>query len=100
MSYASYFCRRKIDRSDRGSHCTNMTEKTIREMRDSAPFKAFDIHLSNGHALRVSTPDHLFFIPKSPEFLVVLPDGGFRIVDLSQVVSIGRTAARSKSSSR
>jgi hypothetical protein len=53
--------------------------------------------LTNGHTLRVATPDHLFFIPKSPEFMVVLPDGGFRIVDLSQVVSIGRSAIRSKS---
>jgi hypothetical protein len=74
-----------------------VTEKTIKEMRDAAPFKAFDIHLTNGHTLRVATPDHLFFIPKSPEFMVVLPDGGFRIIDLSQVVSIGRAATRSKS---
>jgi hypothetical protein len=74
-----------------------MTEKTIKEMRDAAPFKPFEIHLTNGHTLRVATPDHLFCIPKSPEFMVVLPDGAFRIIDLSQVVSIGRTAARSKS---
>lgn len=73
-----------------------MTEKTIREMRDAAPFKAFEIHLTNGHSLRVATPDHLFFIPKSPEFMVVLPDGAFRIVDLSRVVSVGRAATRAK----
>lgn len=46
---------------------------------------------------RVATPDHLFFIPKSPEFMVVLPDGGYRIVDLAQVVSIGRAPNRAKS---
>ncbi len=73
-----------------------MLAKTIRDMRDAAPFKAFEIHLTNGHALRVATADHLFFIPKSPEFMVVLPDGGFRIVDLGQVVSVGWAAARAK----
>lgn len=74
-----------------------MTEKPIKDMRDSAPFKPFEIHLTNGHTLRVATPDHLFFIPKSPEFMVVLPDGGYRIVDLAQVVNIGRAASRAKS---
>jgi hypothetical protein len=74
-----------------------VSDKTIKEMRDAAPFKPFDIHLTNGHTLRVATPDHLFFIPKSPEFMVVLPDGGFRIIDLAQVVSIGRAANRAKS---
>lgn len=67
-----------------------MREEVLKDMRDAAPFKPFEIHLSDGRALTVTTPDHLFFIPKSPEFMVVLPDGHFRIVDSSQVVSIGR----------
>lgn len=71
-----------------------MTADTIREMRDAAPFKKFDIHLANGHTLPVVSADHLFFIPNSSEFMVVLPDGAFRIVDLNQVVSLGRAAAR------
>jgi hypothetical protein len=73
-----------------------MTEKTIREMRDMSPFKSFKIHLSNGRALRVATRDHLFLFPESTEFMVVLPGGSFKIVDLAQVVSVGR-AARTKS---
>jgi hypothetical protein len=44
----------------------------------------------------VATADHLFFMPNNPDFLVVLPDGGFRIVDPRQVVSVGRSAARAK----
>ena len=73
-----------------------MKTKTLRELRDAAPFKPFEIHLSNGHALAVATPDHLFFMPNGGEFLVVRPDGGFRFVDSAQVVSAGRGSARAK----
>ena len=71
-----------------------MTAETIRDMRDAAPFKKFEIHLTNGHTLPVVSSDHLFFIPNSSEFMVVLPDGAFRIIDLNQVVSLGRAAGR------
>lgn len=70
-----------------------MRDQVIKDLRDAAPFKVFEIHLSNGQVLPVVTPDHLFFIPKSPEFMVVLPDGGFRIIDLAQVVSVGLPAS-------
>ena len=73
-----------------------MTLKTLREMRDAAPFKPFDLELADGRVLSVVTADHLFFMPNSIEFLVVLPDGGFRFVDANQVVSAGRGRARAK----
>ncbi|HEU0010593.1 MAG TPA: hypothetical protein VFT34_12325 [Verrucomicrobiae bacterium] len=73
-----------------------MTLKTLREMRDAAPFKPFEIHLADGRTVTVATADHLFFIPNNPDFLVVLPDGGFRIVDPRQVLSVGRGTARAK----
>ncbi len=65
-------------------------------MRGAARFKPFKVYLADGQQLRVVTPDHLFFFPNGEEFLVVLPDGGFRFVDYGQVVSVGREAARSK----
>ena len=74
-----------------------MSLKTLREMRDAAPFKPFEIQLADGRSLNVATPDHLFFIPNSTEFMLVLPSGGFRIVDSAQVVSVGRNAVRAKS---
>ena len=74
-----------------------MSLKTLREMRDAAPFKPFEIQLADGRSLTVATPDHLFFIPNSTEFMLVLPAGGFRIVDSAQVVSVGRNSARAKS---
>jgi len=74
-----------------------MTLKTLKGLRDGSPFKPFEIHLSDGRALKVATPDHLFFMPNSTEFLVVLADGGFRFVDAAQVVSAGRNGTRAKS---
>ena len=73
-----------------------MTTKTLKELRDTTPFKPFDIHLTDGRVLPVVTLDHLFFMPGTGEFMVVLPDGGFRIVDTQQVVSAGRTGTKSK----
>jgi hypothetical protein len=37
-----------------------MSLKTLREMRDAAPFKPLDIALANGRSLTVATPDHVF----------------------------------------
>jgi hypothetical protein len=71
--------------------------KALKELRDTAPFRRFDIHLSDGRALPVVTADHLLLMPNNnEEFFVVLPDGGFRIVDVSQVESAGRGPERSK----
>ena len=73
-----------------------MTLKTLKELRDAAPFKPFEIQLADGRALTVVTTDHLLFLPNNPEFIVVLPEGGFRIVDPSQVVSAGRGPAKAQ----
>lgn len=74
-----------------------MTAKTLKDLRDSTPFKPFDVHLADGQVLPVVTLDHLFFMPGTDEFMLVLPDGGFRIVDLRQVVSAGRNGAKARS---
>jgi hypothetical protein len=73
-----------------------MTLKTLKELRDTAPFKPFEIHFSDGRVLPVVTTDHLLFLPKNPEFIVVLPDGGFRIIDPAQVVSASIEPKRAK----
>jgi hypothetical protein len=71
--------------------------KTLEDLRDTAPFRRFELHLADGRVLPVLTADHLFLMPNNnDEFFVVLPDGGFRIVDVSQVVSAGRGPERSK----
>jgi hypothetical protein len=75
-----------------------MTLEALREMRDTAPFRPSEIHLADGRVLPVVTTDHLLFLPDRPEFVVVLPDGVFRIVDPSQVVSARRNPAQARTS--
>lgn len=75
-----------------------MTLRTLRERRDAAPFRPFDIHLADGRVLPVVTVDHLLFLPNTPKFIVVLTDGGFRIVDPVQVISVGRDPAAARTS--
>lgn len=71
-----------------------MTAKTIRELRDRAPFRPFEIHLADGRSLTVVTADHLLFMPHNHEFLVVLSDGSFHFVDPDQVTTLSpKTAA-------
>ncbi len=64
--------------------------QTLREMRDTTPFQPFDIHLASERSLPVVSTDHLFLMPGRSDFVLVLPDGGFRIVDVSQVESVHR----------
>ena len=85
-----------IDRHLQRGQIDAVTLKTLKERCDAAPFKPFEIHLADGRALPVATPDHLFFMPNNREFFVVLPDDGFRFVDLNQVVGVGRGPARAK----
>lgn len=73
-----------------------MTARALKKLRDTTPFKPFEIHLADGQVLPVVTLDHLFFMPGTNEFMVVLPDGGFRIVDTNLVVSAGRNATKPK----
>jgi len=73
-----------------------MTAKALKELRDTTPFKPFDIHLADGQVLPVVTLDPLFFMPGTDEFMLVLPDGGFRIVDMHQVVSAGRNGPKAR----
>ncbi len=88
--------REAIDTGIQQTQNSCMTLKTLKEMRDATPFKSFGIHLADGRTLTVATADHLFFMPNHTEFLLVLPDGGFRFVDLAQVVSAGRDSSRAK----
>ncbi len=72
-----------------------MKEKELRSgnsaaRSDTTPFRPFEIHLSSGRALPVISTDHLFFVPGRCDFILVLPDGGFRIVDVSPVESVDR----------
>ncbi len=77
-------------KSAAGYTAFSMTLQTLREMRDTTPFRPFEIRLARGRSFPVVSTDHLFLMPGRSDFVLVLPDGGFRIVDASQVESVDR----------
>jgi hypothetical protein len=60
----------------------------IKDLRDTAPFKPFAIHLSSGRTLQVVTPDHLLFSPREDHLVLFPPDGGVCVIDPQQVASV------------
>jgi hypothetical protein len=75
-----------------------MKPTTIRELRDGTPFQPFEIHLADGRALRVVTPDHLMISPTNQEFALYQPDGTLNVVDASLITSITRKPRRKSAS--
>ena len=71
-----------------------MKPTTIRDLRDQAPFRPFDIHLADGRCLSVVTPDHIMISPTNKEFALYNPDGTLNVVDANQITSITRKSRR------
>ena len=71
-----------------------MKSTTIRDLRDEAPFRPFDIHLADGRCLTVVTPDHIMISPTNKEFALYNPDGTLNVVDANQITSITRKSRR------
>ena len=71
-----------------------MKPATIREFRDETPFRPFEIHLADGRALQVVTPDHLMISPTNQEFALYHPDGTLNVIDASLITSITRKPRR------
>ena len=71
-----------------------MKSTTIRELRDQTPFRPFDIHLTDGRALAVVTPDHIMISPTNQEFALYHADGTLDIVEASRVTTITRKPRR------
>jgi hypothetical protein len=60
----------------------------IKEVRNFAPFKPFELHLTSGRTLPVLTPDHLLISPNG-DLLVLFPSGGgLCIIDPAQVATL------------
>lgn len=65
-----------------------MTIKKLREMRDATPFRSFQVHVADGRALSVATPDHIFLFPNQTDVLVVLPDDSFHFLDAGAITGV------------
>lgn len=66
-----------------------MTIEKIRAAYETRPFKPFTIHLADGRALTVRHPEIMAILPGGRTIFVATDDGGWQVVDLLLVVSIG-----------
>lgn len=71
-----------------------MKSTTIRDLREEAPFRPFDIHPADGRRLTVVTPGHIMISPTNKEFALYKPDGTLNVVDANQITSITRKSRR------
>jgi len=66
-----------------------MTIEPLREALQARPFRAFRVQLGDGTDVDVTHPECVAFHPKSPRTVVImLPDGGYKHVDLMLVTAI------------
>ncbi len=76
-----------------------MKVSDLKKMRDRAPFRAFQLHLSNGETLPVRHPEYLG-IPPEPgtELFVVWVGPQWNLVDADQVARVSLLDSKSSSS--
>lgn len=63
--------------------------EVLRDALQNRPFKPFRVQLGDGTDVNVTHPESVAFHPKSPRTAVImLPDGGFKHIDLMLVTAI------------
>jgi hypothetical protein len=68
----------------------------LKKMRDRAPFRAFQLHLTNGEILPVRHPDYLNMPPETgTELFVVWVGVDWNLVDAGQVARVSLLNSRS-----
>jgi hypothetical protein len=76
---------------------TTMKVSDIKKMRDRAPFRAFQLHLTNGETLPVRHPEYLAVPPESGVELVVVWIGSdWNLVDAGQVARLSLLNSKAK----
>lgn len=72
-----------------------MTFEEIREAVEKRPFRAFTLHLNDGHSAVVDQPE-LIILPPDTEDVVVVYEvpGGVRIIDVAAVTELSMGVVR------
>ena len=60
----------------------------IRAMRNRAPFRPFQIHLTNGEVLPVNHPEIMLLPDDEREMFVVWTEKSWNLVDVTQVARV------------
>lgn len=71
---------------------THMKLSDLRQMRNRAPFRPFQIHLTNGEVLSVQHPEQMSLPDDEREMFVVWTDKDWNLIEATQVarISVGR----------
>ncbi len=77
-------------------HSGGMKLTDIRKMRDRAPFRPFQIHLTSGEILPVEHPENMSVPEDEKELFVVWTPKDWNLLDAGQVarVSVHRRTAK------
>lgn len=72
-----------------------MTFEKIREAVEKRPFRAFTLHLNDGHCAVVDHPELIILPPDTEEAVVVYEvPGGVRIIDVDSITEISTGIVR------
>jgi hypothetical protein len=76
---------------------TNMKVSDISKMRDRAPFRPFQLHLTSGETLPVRHPEYLALPPEAGvELFVVWVGPQWNLVDAGQVARVSLLNGKAK----
>ena len=73
-----------------------MTTETLQRMIRATPFEPFSLHLADGDVLDVLDSELIAHYPGNHVAFVVFPNEDFRLINLPDVVSIGRPTEAAK----
>jgi len=75
-----------------------MKVSDIKKLRDRAPYRAFQLHLTNGETLPVPHPEYLAVPPeRGVELFVVWVGSDWNLVDAGQVARVSLLVPKAKS---
>jgi hypothetical protein len=78
-----------------------MIFEKIREAVEKRPFRAFTLHLNDGHRAVVDHPELMILPPDTQEVVVVYEvPGGVRIIDVDSVTEISMGVVRRNGKSK
>lgn len=62
----------------------------LKKAKDQRPFQPFLIRMADGREVRVSHPEAIAWDPESPRIaIVVVPGGGWEVIEVALITSLG-----------
>jgi hypothetical protein len=68
---------------------------TLHQASKSSTFRPFTLVLSNGDTIKIEHPEHLHVVPGEIDVVVLVPGGGWRVIDSRAIreIQIPKSAA-------